>query len=695
MKRSLLLALLGAPLLMTARPADPQPITVTNPDGTTLQVRAHGDEYFHFTTDLDNNYILETNDKGFWVNAKIDGRPLRCVPEDIEALESKKLSGVARRARTAATQHRMAALTNEGRTTYPTVSDEQIPALVVLVQFADTKFSVDDPVKAFDRKLNEEGYSAYNSVGSARDYYVKNSNGKFNVHFDVAPIVTLSKGRTFYNGLDDDPSGDHRNTHFKELFMEMIEQLDPQVDFSKYDIDKDGTIDNIFFFYAGHGMADTLDPTCIWPHQGDYLEHVRFYGAPNLTPDGVQVRTYACSNELIGRVPSGEQQPYLDGIGAFCHEYGHVLGFPDLYDTKDTGSKTPGAYDLMDQGSYNLNSTCPPALSAYERWVCHWLEIEDIHPDSNGTFTLPSMSVSNDPKAYRILVPRPGLSTMYNEGFYIETRHNEGWDRTLPEEGLFIWRVNYVRKTWTDNTVNVNRDLHVEMINSLFDSRTPTFAFPGKNHVSYAIPGYDSELKFANTNAIWKPWITGIAYDAEKHEASFGYNVCKELPSDVTVMRQPELISADERRFKLSWDAAEGATGYMVTVVRVSSTGRESIVDGYEDKNVGNVTECSVGNITKSVWKQNFKAYVRVVNQAPSSEISNTIEFVPESLENGTGVDGVAEESVVIYGTVGAVVAPADAVVYNLSGMSVGRENLPAGIYLVSYNGNVTKVVVK
>lgn len=62
---------------------------------------------------------------------------------------------------------------------------------------------------------------------------------------------------------------------------------------------------------------------------------------------------------------------------------------------------------------------------------------------------------------------------------------------------------------------------------------------------------------------------------------------------------------------------------------------------------------------------------------------------------NTLGVNGVEEGTEAIYGTYGSIVAPADAQIYNMSGMKVANGNLPAGIYLVRNNGKTTKVVVK
>ena len=142
-----------------------------------------------------------------------------------------------------------------------------------------------------------------------------------------------------------------------------LDAVDDEVDFSKYDFDDDGTVDTVYFIYAGYGQADTGDETTVWPHQSILQGMV---GSKKLL-DGVYVNPYATSQELKGGSHYYYQDGELAGIGTFCHEFGHVLGLPDLYDPNyNKQCITPNEWSIMDQGSYSGDSNCPPLFSAYE-----------------------------------------------------------------------------------------------------------------------------------------------------------------------------------------------------------------------------------------------------------------------------------------------------------------------------------------
>lgn len=694
MKRLLSLALLGLPLIAAARPADPRPAVMTNPDGTKVTIRAFGDEHFNYYTDAEQTTILECKD-GYWTPAVRDGQTLLLNQTNIERLRAEVPEFQTRTLSARAPQHRMATLESDGRTTYPTIStaDEPIHALVVLWEFADTKFTIPDHEKMFDRMLNEEGFSEYNALGSARDYYLACSNGQFNIKFDVAPTVKLKYNRTWYNGNETNES---RHRYIGNCIQEAIEQLDPVIDFSKYDYDKDGIIDNIFFFYAGYGQADSHDVTCFWPHQGTYQSYIDFYGLPVLTPDGVRMATYACSNELNATVPAGWEQPYLDGIGAFCHEYGHVLGLPDLYDTQDTGCKEPRKYDLMGSGSYNENSTCPPLFSAYEQWACKWLEFDEI--TEPGTYTMNALTGDNR-SALRVRAQRPPRVTdteprYFNEYLIMETRKHEGWDSSLPEEGVFLWRVYFVNNVWTSNTVCVNvygrnQVPYWELINSTKD----TYSFPGAEVVTFTYPEKDEyAVKWQCSTSSTRPWVTSINYDAEQGIGSLNYNVVTELISDATVLHDtPEQIG--EREIKLTWDPVDGAEYYELTAYRTDASGKQRFINGLDAFNVGKETSWTLTNLTNTAWKQEFTCYVRVIKGVPSKETSNVLKFTPA--EFFSAVEGIESDNAPIYGVQGGIVAPEGAEIFNLGGVRTGTENLPAGLYIVRYNGRTEKVIVK
>lgn len=700
-------AALALPFAMGAVPAHPGIFTFVNPDGTKLELRQHGDERFHFWTDADNSVVMELNGNGTWVKAMRNGRIMTTDRADLNLLRSEVVP----------MDHDtfgMAALDNQGRTTYPTIGDD-IHSLVVLIQFQDVKFTVPDVRNAIDRMLNEEGYSEYDAVGSARDYFKAASNGKFTPRFDVSEVVTVSNNSAYYgqHGTYGPYNYDHNDHNWTKALAEALKKLDADgMDFSKYDYDNDGVIDNIFFFYAGYGEADAHlsgeeKVNLIWPHQGDYTSSK--YVHPdweNLVLDGKTFATYACGNELPGQIPPGEQYPYLTGIGTFCHEYGHVLGLPDLYDTDYSGCKTPGKYDIMDQGSYNggyqnAQMTQPPVYSAYEKWVCKWVDFDFMQDGTS--VTLPTNSFNDVSNIAGLRMARPIGTSYWPEYYFFETRTNDNWDSTFPQEGLVIWHVNYSRSVWTGNNVNSGNRPNVEIIG--YDERAGlmTWGLPGMNEFTY--PEASNAINPYNT-ARDEIFLTNLKFDAEKKESTLSYNVVTEKPEDATVMLKPYRPDISGRYVDVFWERVPGATAYLLTVYRVDSNGNTKYISSLNETNVGDVNTYRITNISKAAFDMELHAYVRVVKGIPSAKTSNIVDFVPSALEeydpeNGnpygddSAVGEIEGEAFAAYGLQGRIEAPEGASVYNMSGMLTGTENLPAGVYIVRFNGNSVKVYVK
>lgn len=120
-----------------------------------------------------------------------------------------------------------------------------------------------DPQKAFDRFFNEEGYNENGNAGSVRDYFLKQSYGKLEINFDVVGPYTCNGSIAHYGGADED-SHDVRPT---EMVMEAIDAAAKEIDFTPYDWDNDGEVDQIFLICAGYDEAEGADSKYIWPHE--------------------------------------------------------------------------------------------------------------------------------------------------------------------------------------------------------------------------------------------------------------------------------------------------------------------------------------------------------------------------------------------------------------------------------------------
>lgn len=318
---------------------------------------------------------------------------------------------------------------NFGRceSTFPVLGEQK--GLVVLVEYEDVDFTFGD-YDYFNRMLNEEGFSDFGSLGSCRDWFIENSNGQFRPEFDVYGPVKLPNKRNFYGG--NDFMGNDKNP--EKMAIHALDLLDDEVDFTQYDRDGDGKIDNVFIFYAGKGEHDSNVSNAVWPHSWDVTaadsDSTYFY-------DGVQLDHYACTCEY----PSGYQRP--DGIGTFVHEFSHVMGLPDLYVTTYTGGFTPGPFSVLDYGPYNNDRLTPPNYSSYEKCALGWIE---MIPLEEGPVELPNFSDSN--VAYVLPTERK------NEFYFFENRQQIGNDAYIPYHGMLVWRIDYAKSYWDMNTVN-------------------------------------------------------------------------------------------------------------------------------------------------------------------------------------------------------------------------------------------------
>lgn len=678
-------AALALPALLHAVPADPRVRTATNPDGTEVRYRVLGDERFHFMTDEDRTCILERNSEGFLVNAVRDGKALLLDDFTIEMLREEAEAAMPEyEGNGVAGPMRMASLDSEGRSTYPTIGEGN-RSLVVLVEFTDVQFTVENPKEYFTRQLNEPGFSDYRGKGSALDYYIDNSNGLYKPQFDVYGPVQVSHEASYFKDMND-----HRMYY---LIKEALTTLhdNGEIDFSNYDLDENGTVDTVFIYYAGYGQADS-DTETIWPHQYDFQVFVNYDGKPQLKLDGKKIGPYACGNELSGYNPKTGKQPWrdgsdpwVDGIGTFVHEYGHVLGLPDMYDVSYSGTDTPGEWDVMAAGCYNGNGCLPPHYSAYEQWVCKWLDFEEAQ---DGTHYDIGALGGDNAGAIRISLPKATGTVNKSEFFVIEARHNSSWDACFESGGILIWHIDYDKSVWTSNQVNTGSS-HVS-IHYAKNEQHPLFT---SGHI---FPGGEHELKAASRFSKWEsPYITSLAFDEETLIGSFDYNVVTEMPTGAPVLHDNPVADADGKKaFTLVWDPMDEADSYQITVQRVSDG---LFFSDFDEKNVGNVTSFTVEGLPLAYWTKELTVYVRaLVGGFPSQDISNILTFVPKDLpKESNSVGTISSGDVAIYGGHGYVSAPDGAEIFDISGRKVNNTALPAGVYIVNVGGKSVKVVVK
>lgn len=424
--------LCGAVLAANAVPARRGWQTRTQADGSTIEVQLLGDEYYHYLVNRDGQQVREVN--GMY----------EVVGEAPTVARVQARRAQARRAKK-----------DFGRT--PNLAPKGV---VILINFSDKSMASGHKLATFNELFNSENCTVNNGYPSAREYFKSQSNGAYSPQFDVFGPVTLSKSYSYYGknvGSGDDSEDEFATDAVIEACI-LANQKYSNLNFADYDSDGDGYVDFVYVVYAGYGEADGGGASTIWPHNYSILEILPYYSEgytkyqkSDTKLDGVYLDNYAMSNELVHFDNS------LCGIGTLCHEFGHVMGLPDFYDTKyGTNSKsslTPNEWDVMDGGAYNGDGHCPPNYSAWEKYFFGWHTPLNLGSEGQN-LTLYANGTENY-QAYQINASGK-LETATTEGlnYYIENRQLEGWDANLPAAGMLIWYVNYSGSVWEENTPN-------------------------------------------------------------------------------------------------------------------------------------------------------------------------------------------------------------------------------------------------
>lgn len=443
-------SLIIAALCVMAWAADAGPawkgtLTLEQPDGTTIQARLAGDEFGHVMTDLSGNALIQ-NEDGFWCYAVyspdgtvhssgvIAGKGIRPasagnIPYGIL---NRNASQLRRQAMDAMTRHDNATMPINRR------------CLILLADFPDMKMT--HPAERFEGMIN-------GSENSARRYFEDQFMGAASFTFDIAPIVTLSRTHDYY-GKNNSKGKDAKAA--EAVAEACCLAHENGIDFTPYDNDGDGTVDNIFIFVAGRDEAEGGGDNCIWSHAWSLSA-----AGIDLTLDGKKIGEYAITTEFSLR-KNGKYM--FRSIGTFCHEYSHTLGLMDMYDTdmESSGGKSEclwGSTSLMDTGNYNNEGKTPPYYNAIDRDMLGIGKPEEL---KEGHYVLEP--IDHNGRFLKFNTSTEG------EYYLIECRAVSGWDRYMGGNGLAIYHIDKsdspagyspvydreatARERWLSNEVN-------------------------------------------------------------------------------------------------------------------------------------------------------------------------------------------------------------------------------------------------
>ncbi len=389
-------------------------------DGTEIRLEQVGDENLHYWRDA----------RGLCYNVDDDGVATPIV--NIETVRAQTATRIAQNnARRAAAATRTVGISRRH------VGKRK--GLIVLVNFSDVRFQPAHTKSLLSRMANEVGFTYKDGHrGSLHDYFKDQSNGLFDLTFDVVGPVQLRHDMAYYGKDTLNLRGSRTDVRAGQMVAEACMAIKDSVNFRDYDWDGDNVVDQVLVIYAGYGQASGGSSNTIWPHEWA-LQHSD-YGRALRIDGNMLINTYACSNEL------NYNTTQLGGFGTACHEFTHCLGLPDMYDTSGKESLGMGFYDLMSAGNYNGEGYVPAGYTSYEKMFVGWLTPQELTRDTTITGMKP---LSEHGEAFII---RNDANP--DEYYLLENRQRNGWDTHLPGEGLVVLHVDFDQMTWMTNRVN-------------------------------------------------------------------------------------------------------------------------------------------------------------------------------------------------------------------------------------------------
>jgi M6 family metalloprotease-like protein len=513
--------------------------TRTQADGTTIEVQTIGDEFYHYTINREGKQVREVN--GMY--QVVGEAPTPAVAK------ARRAKGVARRQRK-----------DIGVT--PNAAPKGV---VILVNFSNKSMQSGHTQATFDEMCNSLNCTVNGGYPSAGQYFADQSNGTYRPQFDVFGPVTLSRNVAYY-GTDGSEEGDDQ--HATDAVIEGCRLANEQftINWADYDSDNDGYVDFVYVIYAGKGQADGGTSETIWPHNWE-VSSARQYGSCTYTAaqcklGGKTIENYAMSSELSGNS--------LGGIGTLCHEFGHVMGMPDFYDTNYStnynNNLTPCDWDVMDGGAYNGDGHCPPNYSPWEKEFFGWATT--INPGNEGqNLTLYANGTQNY-QPYQITTNGNYVGpTTAGLRYYIENRQAQGWDAPLTGHGMLIWKVNFNESKWTNNEPNNTANNPYYTVVSAYGNKIgwdgstdncPKNTFPGtKNVTSYTGITGKPLLNIAESNQvvtltyIEEPVVPVDPFDVQF--VAFGKPFATTQSTGTLVLPETDPVACSDGRVFVGW----------------------------------------------------------------------------------------------------------------------------------------------
>ena len=506
MNRSIVALLIFSVVLFVNKSADavkayPYPVQITQPDGTKLTIIQKGDEHVKWAETVDG-YSIMRNSKKVFEYATLDSKN-DMVPSGIKAKDENERSSLdnlfldktKKGLRYSKSQvGMMKSITRMTQKTFPKTGSRKL--VCILMSFTDVAFT--KTKTDFQNLFNQVGYSTDGATGSVKDYYAENSYNQLDLTVTVAGPYNAAHNMAYY-GANDSYGYDVKPD---VLVTEAVNAAKDDINYADFDNDGDGSVDGVYVIYAGYGEeVSGVSTDAIWAHAWQITP---------VTLDGKVVSSYSCSAELRGNSGSG-----ITRIGVICHEFGHVMGASDFYDTDGTSASNSyegtGDWDLMANGSWNNDGATPAHHNPYTKiYVYQWATATTI--TSASAITL-NNAEQNSNSFYRI------NTASSNEFFLIENRQQHLFDSSLPFHGMIIYHAdgNYINSHVNSNDINTyNHQGFYPVCASATTNPGSTIASYGNISSSgCSYPGFYNKTSFTDYTTPWaRSWAGGLTYKA-------------------------------------------------------------------------------------------------------------------------------------------------------------------------------------
>lgn len=521
--------------------------TLEQPDGSRVEVRIWGDEYYRVVESLDGYTLVRDPGTGIICYARLSqggeglestGLRFDRVRGEITGLErhlrinAEARQRIIRQKRDEKLEQEIELLSLPGmpqRIDPP--CNGNVAGICLIVDFSDEPATI--PAADINNYCNQVGYTGYGNNGSVRDYFYDVSDGNL-TYTNYVPAVYY---RAIYpKSYYDDCSAPY-GQRAREMIIEALNNLNNNgFDFSAYDSNGDQIIDAINCFYAGVtscGWASGL-----WPHSGTVT----------FNADGVHAYRYQVTS--LGTSLR---------LATFCHENGHMIGFwPDLYDY-DHDSAGVGRFCIM--CSYT-SSTNPQEPCAYLKYMSGWASTTLLTTPQAG---LTAPSTSNTVYKYE----HPILPTEY---YLVENRQKSGRDSGLPDAGLAIWHIDeYGSNSNQDMTPSSHYEATLVQADGNWDLENNVNTGDGTD--LWSAPGYTECSSSTDPSTQW--WdgsqsllaLTNISANSAVMTFDYGPSPDAEFTADVTAGCAPFTVNftdlSPEPVLSWIWSFGDGDSAFV------------------------------------------------------------------------------------------------------------------------------------